>query len=159
MAVPLPDHGLQPLDLLLGRVGPRLASPALAPVHIGQLVGQPGDQEPSRDASQPRGIVLGEGPFRLSVSVLIALLVFSLNNWSTVEVKIWEGLIWETRLPALVVLSFLLGLVPMWLLHVAGRWRLKRRINVLEAVARQPSAALTTTQLDAAAQEDETPAT
>ena len=93
------------------------------------------------------------------VVLLIALLVFSLNNWNSVEVKIWEGLIWETRLPALVVLSFLLGLVPMWLLHVAGRWRLKRRINVLEAVARQPSAALTTTQLDAAAQEDETPAT
>lgn len=92
------------------------------------------------------------------VVLLIALLLFSLNNWNTVEVKIWEGLIWETRLPALVVLSFLLGLVPMWLLHLIGRWRLKRRINVLETVVRQPSAALTTTQLDAAAQAEDTPA-
>lgn len=91
------------------------------------------------------------------VVLLIALLLFSLNNWNTVEVKIWEGLIWETRLPALVVLSFLLGLVPMWLLHLIGRWRLKRRINVLETVVRQPSAALTTTQLDAAAQAEDTP--
>jgi len=40
--------------------------------------------------------------------------------------------------------------VPMWLLHVAGRWRLKRRINALEAARRQPSASLSTTQLDAA---------
>lgn len=85
------------------------------------------------------------------VIVLIALLLFSLNNWTTVPVKIWEDLVWETKLPALVILSFLLGLVPMWLLHVTGRWRLRRRITALEAVARQPSAALTTTQLEAAA--------
>ena len=82
--------------------------------------------------------------------LLVALLLFSINNWNTIEVKIWENLIWETRLPALVLLSFLLGLVPMWLLHVAGRWRLKRRINALEAARRQPSASLSTTQLDAA---------
>jgi len=84
------------------------------------------------------------------VVLLIALLIFSLNNWTTVTVKIWEDLVWETRLPAVVVLSFLLGLVPMWLLHVTGKWRFKRRISALESVARQPSAALTTTQLDAA---------
>jgi len=84
------------------------------------------------------------------VVLLIALLIFSLNNWTTVTVKIWEDLVWETRLPAVVVLSFLLGLVPMWLLHVTGKWRFKRRISALESVARQPSAALTTTQLEAA---------
>jgi len=82
--------------------------------------------------------------------LLVGLLLFSINNWTTVNVKIWENLIWETRLPALVVLSFLLGLVPMWLLHLAGRWRLKRRINALEAVTRQPSASLSMTQLETA---------
>jgi uncharacterized membrane protein len=90
------------------------------------------------------------------VVLLIALLIFSINNWDAVAVegritvKIWEDLVLETRLPALVVLSFLLGLVPMWLLHVVGKWRLKRRIGALEAVTRQPSAALTSTQLEAA---------
>jgi uncharacterized integral membrane protein len=93
------------------------------------------------------------------VVLLIALLLFSLNNWSTVDVKIWEGLVWETKLPALVLISFLLGLVPMWLRHLAGRWQLKRRITALEAVARQPSAALTTTQLDAAGPDPMTPDT
>ena len=47
------------------------------------------------------------------VLLLVALLLFSLNNWNPVEVKIWEGLILETKLPALVLLSFLLGLLPM----------------------------------------------
>lgn len=89
------------------------------------------------------------------VLLLIALLLFSINNWQPVDVKIWEGLVLETRLPALVIVSFLLGLVPMWLLHRAGRWRLKRRINALEntvkaTTANAPSTIATTSQLEAA---------
>lgn len=91
--------------------------------------------------------------------VLVMLVLFSVTNWTPVTIRIWEDLVWETRLPAVVVLSFLAGLVPMWLLHLIGRWRMRRRINALEAVARQPSAALTSTQLDAAAQSGETPPT
>ena len=56
------------------------------------------------------------------VLLLVALLIFSVNNWSPVEVKIWEGLVLETKIPALVVIAFLIGLVPMWLLHRASRW-------------------------------------
>lgn len=90
--------------------------------------------------------------------LIIALVLFSVTNWTTVTVTIWDDLVWETRLPALVILSFLAGLLPMWLLHIAGKWRLRRRITALEAVARQPSAALSSTQLDAAAHSGETPA-
>lgn len=85
------------------------------------------------------------------VVLLIALLLFSVTNWTVVTVRIWEDLVWETRLPALVILAFLFGLVPMWLLHLAGRWRWRRRVSALEAAARQPSASLTSTQLEAAA--------
>jgi len=85
----------------------------------------------------------------LWVLLFIALLVFSINNWATVEVKIWEGLILETKLPALVVGSFLAGLVPMWLLGKAAQWRLNRRITALENANRSamPSASLSSTQL------------
>jgi uncharacterized integral membrane protein len=88
------------------------------------------------------------------VLVAVALLLFSINNWQDVEVKIWEDLILQTKLPALVILSFLLGLLPMWLLSKAGRWRLTRRINSLEnsikaAVTGNPHAVGTSTQLDA----------
>jgi putative membrane protein len=90
------------------------------------------------------------------VVVLIALLLFSINNWTTIEVKIWEGLLLETKLPVLVAISFLLGLIPMWLLHKAGKWRLNRRINALEntvkATSTTPAPPLaTSTQLEAAA--------
>ncbi len=73
------------------------------------------------------------------VVVLIALLLFSINNWQDVEVKIWEGLILQTKLPALVVASFMLGLLPMWLLHKTAAWRLRRRIGTLENSVRAAS--------------------
>ena len=70
------------------------------------------------------------------VLLLAALLVFSAFNWNPVEVKIWEGLVVETKIPALVVIAFLIGLVPMWLLHRASKWQLNRRIGSLENAAR-----------------------
>jgi uncharacterized integral membrane protein len=68
----------------------------------------------------------------LAVIAGIVLLIFSVNNWKPVEVRIWDTLVLDTKLPAVVVVSFLLGLVPMWLISKAGRWRLKRRIQTLE---------------------------
>lgn len=84
------------------------------------------------------------------VVLLVILLLFSLNNWNPVEVKIWDGLLLETRIPVLVAASFLLGLVPMWLLSKAGRWRLHRRINALENTMRSAAAPLvaSTTRLE-----------
>jgi hypothetical protein len=83
------------------------------------------------------------------VVLLLALLLFSFNNWNPVDIKIWENLVLETKLPLLVVGAFLLGLAPMWLRLKADRWRMNRRINTLENAAKSvmPSAALTSTQL------------
>ena len=67
------------------------------------------------------------------VLLLFALLSFSFFNWKPVEVQIWSNLVLETKLPALVVVSFLLGLLPMWLVHRTNKWRMTRRVNALEA--------------------------
>jgi lipopolysaccharide assembly protein A len=88
------------------------------------------------------------------VLLLVALGLFSLNNWEPVEIKIWEGLILETKLPALVLASFLLGLMPMWLLAKAGKWRLTRRISALENTVQAnavPPPLATSSQLEVAA--------
>jgi putative membrane protein len=69
------------------------------------------------------------------VLLLVALLIFSIYNWNPVQVKIWEGLVLETKIPALVVVSLLLGLVPMWLLHRVSQWYYKRRLGSLENAA------------------------
>lgn len=70
------------------------------------------------------------------VALLVLLLAFSFFNWRPVEVQIWDNLVLETKIPALVVIAFLLGLVPMWLIHRGSKWRLQRRVHSLEAAAR-----------------------
>lgn len=77
------------------------------------------------------------------VVLAIALLIFSYNNWAPVEVKIWEDLILETKKPVLVILSFLIGFLPVWLLHRGTRWQMKRRISSLETAVRSALAPVT----------------
>ena len=79
----------------------------------------------------------------------VGLLLFALNNWTPVEVRIWQNLLLETKLAALAIGAFLLGLVPMWLLHRASRWRMARRIAHLEAALSPPPPPIATAeQLD-----------
>lgn len=66
------------------------------------------------------------------VVILFAMLTFSFFNWATVEVNLWENLVLETKVPVLVIIAFLLGLVPMWLYHRSVKWSLSRRIRSLE---------------------------
>ncbi|WP_379550845.1 DUF1049 domain-containing protein [Erythrobacter sp. W53] len=74
------------------------------------------------------------------VFILVVLLVFTAFNWTPVEVKLWENMIVETKIPALVIISFLLGLVPAWMIHRGTKWRLNRRIGALENAARTNAA-------------------
>ena len=75
------------------------------------------------------------------VLVTVVLVLFTINNCQPVEVRIWSTLVLETKLPALVILAFLLGLVPMWLVHRATLWRQRRRIAYLETTAARATAA------------------
>ena len=73
------------------------------------------------------------------VLVAVVLVLFAINNWQPVEVRIWNSLVLETKLPALVIGAFLVGLVPMWALYRTTRWRLRRRISGLEAMIARPN--------------------
>ena len=75
------------------------------------------------------------------VLIFVGLLLFSWFNWTAVEVTIWENLLVETKVPALVIVSFLLGLLPMWIYHRGVRWTLTRKIASLENAARTHIAA------------------
>ena len=85
------------------------------------------------------------------VVLAVVLVLFAVNNWVPVEVRIWDGLLLETRLAALVIVAFLLGLLPTWMLYRATRWRMGRRIAALETslAAQRPNPPLaTSTQLE-----------
>jgi len=81
------------------------------------------------------------------VLLLVALLLFSVTNWDpTVTVRIWDGIVVDTKIPAIVIVSFLIGFVPMWLYHRASRWRLTRKIASLENAARTAATTPVNTQ-------------
>lgn len=81
------------------------------------------------------------------VILAVVLVVFAANNWSPTSVLIWEDVRIDTKLPVLVIGAFLIGFVPLWLIHRTSKWRLSRRIKTLEAAARPtpaPTAATST---------------
>lgn len=88
---------------------------------------------------------------------LTALLVaFMAMNWHRAPVNFWPldagYLYFEWPVGLIALAFFALGLVPMWLLHKAGHWRMNRRIQSLENSVRANTVAppiATTTQLDA----------
>ncbi len=97
--------------------------------------------------------------------VLAAVLVaFVAINWEEAPVNFWplaDGTYlhfnWPVGFTALVF--FFVGLIPMWLLNKAGRWRFNRRINALEnsvRAAAPPPPLATSSQLEPANPEDKT---
>lgn len=84
------------------------------------------------------------------VIVTALLVAFIAMNWTKVPVNIWplDGgnylhLEWPVGILALVF--FLLGALPMWIVHRAGRWRLNRRIHSLENTVATTSTGTTAT--------------
>jgi hypothetical protein len=66
------------------------------------------------------------------LTIIVGLIVFATKNWAPVSVSLWGGLRLDTKLPALVSVAFLLGFLPLYLVHRTQIWRLKRRILTLE---------------------------
>ena len=60
------------------------------------------------------------------VAVLAAILAG--NNWRDVTIDLWSNLQADIKIPALLLIAFLAGLVPTWLVMRGKLWRLKRRI-------------------------------
>ena len=70
------------------------------------------------------------------VVVTAVAVVFSVNNWSPIfPIQLWGGFVADTHVPVLMIGSFLVGLVPMLIVHRARLWSLRRRIAALEGTA------------------------
>lgn len=76
------------------------------------------------------------------VVLLVALALFSFFNWTPLKVVVWPNanpanqIVADTFLPVVVVVSFLIGFVPIWLFNRAVKWKLRRRIASLENATR-----------------------
>ena len=63
------------------------------------------------------------------VLLTAVLVIFAMANWIAVTVTIWPGQVLDTKLPKLILASFLIGSVPMWIALRTTRWSLKRRLD------------------------------
>ena len=82
------------------------------------------------------------------VALAVILVLFASVNWNAVTVKLWGGLEADIKLPILILSSFLLGFLPMLVIHRARLWSLKRRLDlherqgpVIQSVPAAPTAA------------------
>lgn len=66
------------------------------------------------------------------VIMAVVIVIFSFNNWVPVKISLWDGLFMDTKLPVVVIGSFLAGMLPMWVWLRTTRWRLKRRLDSAE---------------------------
>ena len=74
------------------------------------------------------------GILRTIIWVLLTavLIIFAMANWIPVTVTIWPGQVLDTKLPVLILASFLIGMGPMWIALRTTRWSLKRRLDSSE---------------------------
>lgn len=75
------------------------------------------------------------------VVAAVAIALFCKANNRPLDIKIWGDIIWQTRIWFPMVLAFLLGAVPLWIVGRAARWSHKRRVDSLERALATATAA------------------
>ncbi|MFM7028824.1 MAG: LapA family protein [Chakrabartia sp.] len=65
-------------------------------------------------------------------ALAIVLAGFCARNWTPVTVNLWSDLVMDTRLALPVLVAFLLGLLPYFVLHRTTRWALQRKLHQSE---------------------------
>lgn len=71
------------------------------------------------------------------IVIAVIMTAFAFSNWQDVAVSVWPGFIAELPLAILIILVFLLGFLPPFLLNLGNRWRLTRQISMQEQVIAQ----------------------
>ena len=83
------------------------------------------------------------------VLVAVIVVLFGTRNWAPVTLSLWGDIQADVKIPILLLIVFLLGFVPTWLLMRTRIWSYRRRVEALE---RSRAAPVTAT----AAEEGET---
>jgi lipopolysaccharide assembly protein A len=83
------------------------------------------------------------------VVIAVAAALFLKANNRPVDIKIWGDIVWSTKIWFPMLLAYLLGALPFWIMARATRWRMKRKLEnteralVAATVAPSPSVAAT----------------
>ena len=69
------------------------------------------------------------------VLVAVVLALFAKANWMPVTLKLWNDIVADVQLPLLLLIVFVLGFVPIWLVMRARIWAMRRRLDAFERQA------------------------
>jgi uncharacterized integral membrane protein len=68
--------------------------------------------------------------FWVVIAAFVAIIAS--ENWRDVTLDLWGNLQADVKIPVLLILTFLLGFLPTWLVMRGKIWRLKRRLMTEE---------------------------
>ena len=66
------------------------------------------------------------------VLVAVIVVLFATRNWASVTLSLWGDIQADIKIPILLLIFFLIGFLPTWLIMRAKLWAVKRRLDVLE---------------------------
>ncbi len=66
------------------------------------------------------------------VVLAVAIALFCKANNRPTEIKIWGDIVWETRIWFPILIAFLAGVLPFWIVARTTRWRMKRKLENTE---------------------------
>lgn len=73
--------------------------------------------------------------FWLVVAVLVTL--FAAQNWRDVTIDLWGNLQADVKMPVLLIIAFLIGFLPTWLIYRTRLWRVSNRVSIPQRDARR----------------------
>ena len=68
--------------------------------------------------------------FWVLLAVVVAL--FASRNWNDVTLNLWGDIQADVKIPILLLIFFLLGFLPTWLIMRARIWSHRRRVEAIE---------------------------
>ncbi len=66
------------------------------------------------------------------VLIAVVVVLFASRNWSEVTLNLWTDIQADIKLPLLLLIVFLIGFLPTWLILRARIWSLNRRVEAME---------------------------
>ena len=66
------------------------------------------------------------------VVIAVSLAIFANRNWNDVTINLWGNIQAEVKLPFLLLLTFLVGFLPTWLVLRGRLWGVRRKLTLAE---------------------------
>ena len=72
------------------------------------------------------------------VVVAVSLAIFANRNWNNVTLNLWGSIQADIKLPFLLLVVFLIGLLPPYIIMRGRVWGLRRKLALAERPANSP---------------------